>query len=191
MNRTSFLVITILSLIPTVAYGQSLARVHQPLNTEAFITEAKIETSDDQGNQIVAERAITALKRLGSDVFVYRSLGDFEENGKLARVPFAAFKDHLQEVRAEVAPLLSRLPQGKLKSEISNALDSYRDGAFWWQKIDQPRVVNVSALGSSEITRTPSDAAFLSTVPYTVAIHWRQAGNYLKSAEKLMNGTRK
>ena len=190
MNRTSFLVITILSLIPTAAYGQSLARANQPVNTETFITEARIETSEDQSNRIVAERAITALKRLDRDVLVYRSLGDFEENGKLARVPFEAFQDHLQEVRAEVAPLLSRLPQSKLKSEISNALDSYRDGAFWWQKIDQPRVVHVSAL-ASEITRAPSDTAFLSTVPYTVAIHWRQAGSYLKSAEKIMSGTRK
>ena len=103
--------------------------------------------------------------------------------GQLSRLN-AIFISHVRR-------LCHRLPQGKLKSEISNALDSYRDGAFWWLKIDQPRVVNVSALGSSEITRTPSDAAFLSMVPYTVAIHWRQAGNYLKSAEKLMNGTRK
>jgi hypothetical protein len=78
-----------------------------------------------------------------------------------------------------------------LKTEISNALDSYRDGAFWWQKIDQPRVVRVSDLTATDTSRTPSDTVFLSTVPYTVAIHWRQAGRYLKHAEELINGTKK
>jgi hypothetical protein len=82
--------------------------------------------------------------------------------------------------------MLSRLSQSRLKTEISNALDSYRDGAFWWQKIDQPRVVHVSALTATDFNRTPSDTAFLSTVPYTVAIHWRQADRYLKRAEELM-----
>src|SRR5207247_10673218 len=108
------------------------------------------------------------------DVLIYRSLGDFEENGKLARVTFEAFKNDLQEVICEVEPLLSRLPPSKLKIELTNALDSYRDGAFWWAKIYQPRVVNVSALAFAETTRTLSDQAFLATVPYAVAIHWRQ-----------------
>jgi hypothetical protein len=154
---------------------------------ESLLTEPKTEDKD----QILASRAIEALKRLDRNVFVYRSLGDFEENGKLARVSFETFQNDLQEVTAEVEPLLSRLPHGRLKNEISNALDSYRDGAFWWQKIDQPRVVHVSALEFTEIAHTPSDTAFLTTVPYTVAIHWRQAGRYLKRAEELMNGLRK
>ena len=78
-----------------------------------------------------------------------------------------------------------------MKTEIRNALDSYRDGAFWWQKIDQPRVVHVSVLAFSESTRTSADTALLANVTYTVAIHWRQAEKYLKHAEGLLNGTSK
>jgi hypothetical protein len=74
-----------------------------------------------------------------------------------------------------------------LKTELSNALASYRDGEFWWQQIDQPRVVNVSALAATGNSRAPSDKALLSTVPYTVAIYWRQANRYLRRAEQLMN----
>jgi hypothetical protein len=177
MNRSS-LALLILLVVTVAAHGQSVARAKQ-----SPTVVAAVETNDDQA---LAASAIAVLKRLDDDVLVYRSLGDFETNGRLARVSFETFQNDLQEVTARIEPMLSRLPQTRLKSEISNALDSYRDGAFWWQKINQPRVVHVSALTATEFNRTPSDTAFLSTVPYTVAIHWRQAAKYLKRAEELM-----
>jgi hypothetical protein len=188
MNRLSLVLVIVLFLIPTAAYGQSLVRAKQ--FNGANIPIAQLEAVAPEENPLAA-RSIAAVKRLEKDVLVYRSLGEFEANGRLARVSFEAFTDDLGKVTAEVEPILSRLPQGRLKTEISNALDSYRDGAFWWQKIDQPRVVHVSALTSTDTNRTPSDTVFLSTVPYTVAIHWRQAGRYLKRAEAMMDGTRK
>jgi hypothetical protein len=185
MNRSS-LALLIFLIVTIAAHGQSVARAKQLSTTDSLISKSKID-ADATDERILAARSIAALRRLDNDVLVYRSLGDFEANGKLARVSFETFQNDLQEVTAQVEPILSRLPQGRLKTEISNALDSYRDGAFWWQKIDQPRVVHVSALTATEFNRTPSDTAFLSTVPYTVAIHWRQAGKYLKRAEALMN----
>jgi len=182
MNLSSFALVTVLFLIPTTARGQTVARVNLS-EAESRIAELRTEDND----QMLAARAIAALKRLDRDVLVYRSLGDFEESGKLARVSCDAFKNDLHAVTADVEPLLARLPQSRLKTEIRNALDSYRDGAFWWQKIDQPRVVHVSALAFSEHTRTPSDTALLANAPYTVAIHWRQADKYLKRAEGMMN----
>ena len=184
MNRSSPALV-ILLFVSAVAHSQSVARAKHLSSTDSLISESKIET-EATDERILAARSITALKRLDNEVLVYRSLGDFEANGRLARVSFEAFQNDLQEVTAEVEPLLSRLPQSRLKTEISNALASYRDGAFWWQKINQPRVVHVSALTATEFNRTPSDTAFLSTVPYTVAIHWRQASKYLKRAERLM-----
>ncbi|HSP63089.1 MAG TPA: hypothetical protein VLQ90_08925 [Pyrinomonadaceae bacterium] len=183
MNLSSLALITALFLIPTAARGQTFARVNLS-EAENRVTELRTE---DKG-QILTARAIAALKRLDRDVLVYRSLGDFEDSGKLARVSFEAFRNDLGEVTAEVEPLLSCLPQSRLRTEIRNALDSYRDGAFWWQKIDQPRVVHVSALAFAENTRTSADTALLANVPYTVAIHWRQAEKYLKHAEGMMNG---
>ena len=181
MNLSSLALITALFLIPTAALGQTVARVKL---SEAESPIAELRT-DDKDRTLTA-RAISALKRLDRDVLVYHSLGDFEESGKLARVSCETFRNDLGEVTGEVEPLLSRLPQSRLKTEIRNALDSYRDGAFWWQKIDQPRVAHVSALAFSGNTRTSSDTALLANVPYTVAIHWRQAEKYLKRAEELM-----
>ena len=181
MHRLS-LVLLILFLGGSVALGQSVARLDKSANL--------VPDNETRDERVLAARTITALKRLDSQVIVYRSLGDFEDQGKLARVPFAQFANDLRAVTNEVEPMLSRMPQSRLKTEITNALYSYRDGAFWWEKIDQPRVVHISALTSTE-TRTSSDSAFLATVPYTVAIHWRQANRYLKHAEELIDGSRK
>ena len=181
MNRLS-LTLLILFFGSAVAFGQSVARLDKSANL--------IPDNETRDERVLAARTITALKRLDSQVIVYRSLGDFEDQGKLARVPFAQFANDLRAVTNEVEPMLSRMPQSRLKTEITNALYSYRDGAFWWEKIDQPRVVHISALTSTE-TRTSSDSAFLAAVPYTVAIHWRQANRYLKRAEELIDGSRK
>jgi hypothetical protein len=182
MKRSSLALLTSLFFAPAAAYTQSVARLKQVTSPQPGIEN----TVTDE--MVLASRSLVALKRLEKDVLVFRSLGDFEANGKLARVSYQAFRNDLNEVSAEVEPLISRLPESKVKTELTNALASYRDGEFWWQKIDQPRVVHVSALTSTSTSRTPSDTAFADTVPYTVTIHWRQANRYLKRAEQLING---
>jgi len=167
-NRLTFLVSTLFVVLTCGAvYGQPLTRI----NAEAVSSDPRLV-------------AIEALKRLEADVMVYRSLGDFEAGGRLARVPLPVFEERLREVSAEVEPLLDQMPAAKSKLDLTNALDSYRDGVFWWRQIDQPRVINVSALAYGDSHHTPAETAFLSSVPYTVAIHWRQAEKYLKRAEQ-------
>ncbi len=167
------LALLILCFCCALAHGQSFARRDRA--TDQVTDEA---TAD----QVVAAQAILLLKRLDDDVIVYRSLGEFEEGRQLARVPFATFKRNLIEVGAEAEELASRLPPGRLKSEIRNALASYRDGAYWWERADQPRVVHASELRSTDNTVTPSALFFRANLPYTVAIHWRQANKHLQRA---------
>lgn len=137
-------------------------------------------------DQVVASQAILLLKRLDNQVIVYRSLGEFEEGRRLARVPLATFQRDLREVSAAVEDLASGLPQGRLQSEIRNALASYRDGAYWWERAEQPRVIHVSQLRSTEAPRTPSDSFLAGNLPYTIAIHWRQANKHLQRAVRLL-----
>jgi hypothetical protein len=179
MKRPS-LALLIFFLISVASYGQSGSRAQVESTTQ-------VSTADDR---VFAARAIAALKHLEDDVITYRSLGDFEAGGKLARVTFETFQSDLQKVTGEVDSTLSRVRNDRLKTELSNALASYRDGAFWWERIHQPRVVHVSALNYNLTNRAPADAALLATVPYTVAIHWRQAAKYLKRAEQLQNRER-
>ena len=173
MLRLSLALSTLgLLLVSTAAHGQSLGNLKRS------------NESNDPNT-----KAIAALKRLDEDVIVYRSLGDFEDGHKLARVPLRTFEQELQLVNAELQPLLDEMPAGKLKLQLTNALDAFRDGVFWWRQIDQPRVVSVSALAAARETRSPADVAFASGMPYTVAIHWRQAHTYLTQSEKLLNET--
>ena len=167
------LALLILSFSCALAHGQSLA----PRDRNAHQVPDEV-TAD----QVVAAQAILLLKRLDDDVIVYRSLGEFEESRQLARVPFATFQKHLHEVGAEADELASRLPSGRLKSAIRNALASYRDGAYWWEKADQPRVIHISELRPADNNITPSDSFFRASLPYTVAIHWRQANKQLQRA---------
>lgn len=158
---------------------QKTGKVCRPLDDIAV--ERKID-------QTLAARVIELLKTLENEVIVYQSLGDFEASGKLARVPFPVFKSHLQKASADSEGILSWLPQNTLKVEIGNALHSFQDGAYWWEQIDQPRmVIKVSELVSSNITKSATDGAFLTTVPYTIAINWRHGSKYLKRAEQMMN----
>ena len=67
------------------------------------------------------------------------------------------------------------------REKVEAFLRSHGEG----EKLD---FVHVSALAFSEHTRTSSDTALLASVPYTVAIYWRQAEKYLKRAEGMMDG---
>src|SRR6266576_6576375 len=59
-------------LISTAAYSQSLAKPNRSIN--------------ETGARDVNAKAIAALRRLDEDVIVYRSLAEFEDGRKLARV---------------------------------------------------------------------------------------------------------
>jgi len=152
--------------------------VERPLDDVAV--ERKVD-------QMLAARVIDSLKVLEGKVFVYRSLADFERSGKLARVPLADFKEEMQKVTFEAESTLAWLPQNLLKSELNNALHSFADGAYWWEQIDRPRVVKVSELAARDLYVPAPQAALMTTVPYTVAIHWRHGSNYLHHAEQLLN----
>jgi len=141
-------------------------------------SDAKSINSLDPGAQ-----AILALRKLDQDVIVYSSLGEFESNQKLARVSRQTLEGDLQSVTGEIERLLPQIEPGKLRSHVLNALASYRDGLFWWRQIDPSRVVHVSSLVGNDQPLTQSDNAFRTTVPYTTAIHWRQAHKYLSLAE--------
>ena len=134
-------------------------------------------------NKATAE-AVAALSRLRSHAFVYRSQQEFEDRGRLANVSLADFENDLAEVTAELAPALEAMPAGKVKTNVMNALASYRDGLNWWRKVDRPRVVHVSMLAEENFSE--ADRVLQSTAAYTVAIHWRQAARYLQRAEALI-----
>jgi hypothetical protein len=169
MYRLSLALLT-LCFSCVIAHGQSMMRAHR--------VTAEVEATADQ---VVATRAMLLLKRLDDEVIVYQSREDFAEGRKLAHVSLDDFKLHLQEARTEVESISPLLTDRRLAGELRNAMASFRDGAFWWEQIDQPRVINVSSM-TPEKNRSASETFLLAQAPYTVAIHWRQAHKYWQKA---------
>ena len=167
----SFLALLIFCSSCALAHGQSLA-------SKGHSSPRIIENAT--ADQVVAAQAILLLKRLDDDVIVYRSLEEFEQGRKLSRVPFETFNADLQDVSAEVEAAVSRLGDTRLKMEIAKALAGYREGAFWWQKIYQPRGINV--LEMRLVRDETSDSFFVAGIPYIVMTNWRQANEHLQRA---------
>ena len=157
-----------------LAHGQSLAP--QNPNPAAIIEDA---TAD----QVVASQAILLLKRLDDAVIVYRSVTEFEQSRRLARISFEDFQIDLSEVTPAVKDLISRLPDGRVKTELSQALVAYCDGGYWWERVQRPQVITILALRSSETDAT-SDFLLRANLLYTVAIHWQEAHDHLQNAIK-------
>jgi hypothetical protein len=135
---------------------------------------------------LLASRAVAALRQLQAKVIVYRTLQDFEVTSRLGLVSLDTFKAELDSVNTELEPILAPLPDLRLRAHLTNALYSFRDGAYWWEKVVQPRVVTTRTAGLTPGSVTPTETFFIGTVPYTVAIHWRQAAKFLLQAETLV-----
>lgn len=187
LGLLSTLIYVSVSLAATSLHAQT--RDHRleldSLTSKAPIVDGPIGAAQ-QNDIVLANRAIAALKQLQAKVIVYRSLQDFESNSRLGRVSLDTFKADLDSVSTEVEPILVQLSDLRLRAHLTNALDSFRDGAFWWEKAVQPRVVTTRTAGLMPGSVTPSETFFIATVPYTVAIHWRQAAKFLLQAETLV-----
>jgi len=150
----------------------------------AELQASNSRTTDDDHS--LARQAIGALQRLRTYVICYRSRAEFESDGRLARVPLETFVRELDEVTAEIEPVLPKLHDSKLRSYLTNSLESYRDGAFWWSKLGQTRVVTMINLQRSYATTTPAERFLAANAPYTVVVNWRLADRYLLRAQESM-----
>jgi hypothetical protein len=103
--KESSLALLILLFLSLAAYGQSVVRSQQfnSVNIPIALPERAAVHEDT-----LAARSIVAVKKLEKEVLVYRSLGEFEKNGRIARVSFETFTDSLTKVTAEVEPLSRR-----------------------------------------------------------------------------------
>ena len=156
-------------------------------NSKALTSKAKFETAGViPTDRTLARQALNVLKRLQNQVVIYRSLNDFETSSAVARVSLETFNSNLADVTAELEPLLQRMSDRKLRTYLSNALDSYRDGTFWWSRIEPAHVITLQRLNYRPANTSVPEAFFASTIPYTTVIHWRQAERFLSQAERII-----
>ncbi|HEV2708125.1 MAG TPA: hypothetical protein VGV59_19570 [Pyrinomonadaceae bacterium] len=170
-----------------VARAEALIRYaagDRSATTLADVSELETERAR---NLALAAHALSALKSLDAHVKLHTSRARLEEDGgAVARVSYARMADDFKRVEATVRRVLRALPRSPLYYHLQHALNSYRDGLFWWRKT-QPGallVVHVNELSAPD----PLDALGIApeVVNYTVVGNWKSAHRYILKAETEM-----
>lgn len=190
LGKVAAWIFVALSIGATSLHGQTLSLRFESTDGTASVSVAGLTKTAQENDVVLANRALSALQRLQANVITYRSMQDFESDGKLGRVPVDTFKANLYRIITEVEPMLDQLSDPKLRAHLRNALFSFRDGVFWWEKVTQSRVVTPQMIFLEPTSKTPSEIVFESNVPHTVAIYWRQAAKFLLRAQTLLSRKR-
>lgn len=130
----------------------------------------------------LSESFVSTLQSLERDVNSYASLGEFEAHNRVAKVSFDQLSNDFENVSAACLPVLASLPRNSLTYHLQNALNSYADGLFWWQKTYKRKEIVVSAQNWTEPPpRNPLgfDAA---GIDYAVISNWRKAERHIAIA---------
>jgi hypothetical protein len=167
-----------------VARAEALIRYAAGDRSAATLaTVAELET--ERARHIaLAARALSALKSLDAQVNLHTSRARLEdEGGAVARVSFDRMANDFARVEPAVRRALHALPRNALHYHLQHALNSYRDGLFWWRKTRQhtQMVVHVNELSETDAR----DALGIEpeVVNYTVVGNWKSARRYILKAE--------
>jgi hypothetical protein len=131
----------------------------------------------------LSEGFVSVLQTLERDVNSYASLGEFEAHNRVAKVSFDQLSNDFKRASAACLPVLTSLPRNSLTYHLQNALNSYADGLFWWQKTYKRKEAVVSVQNWTEPPpRNPLgfDAA---GIDYAVVSNWRKAGRHIAIAQ--------
>jgi hypothetical protein len=149
-------------------------------STIATLSEIKKERSVDIE---IAERAVAILKTLDEEINSYSSLGEFEERNQVARVSFDKLAGDFETVATTAQQLLSSLPRNLLYYQLQNALNSYSDGLFWWQKTHTRTDAALVSVNNWTEPATQKPLGFdAGTINYTVICNWRKARKHIANA---------
>jgi hypothetical protein len=155
-------------------------RGNKDASTVATLSEIKKERSIDMK---IAERSLAILKTLDKEVNSYSSLAEFEARNQVARVSFDKLAGDFETVATTTQQLLSSLPRNLLYYQLQNALNSYSDGLFWWQKTRTRRDAAVISVRNWTEPATQKPLGFdAGTINYTVICNWRKARKHIANA---------
>lgn len=137
-------------------------------------------------DQLIAARVVEVLRPLEELLTVSRSFADYQERRALSRSSFDKLEREFADALGNAAGLLASMPRGPAFYHLSGARDSYRDGLFWYRKVNPARRMVVSA---SAFERDPLQEARLDAdqVGYTISVNWRAAAKYTRLAEQSLS----
>ncbi|HEV7374718.1 MAG TPA: hypothetical protein VGN95_08370 [Pyrinomonadaceae bacterium] len=155
-------------------------------NTDASIVATLFEIKKERSiDMTLAESAVAILKTLDGEVNSYSSLGEFEERNEVARVSFDKLSGDFETMATTLQQLLSSLPRNLLYYQLQNALNSYSDGLFWWQKTHARRAGAAAVVSVNNWTEPALQKPLgfdADTINYTVICNWRKARKHIANA---------
>jgi hypothetical protein len=133
----------------------------------------------------LAESAVAIIRTLDAEVNSYSSLGEFEEHNAVARVSFDKLSKDFETSGGTAQQLLSSLPRNPLYYHLQNALNSYSDGLFWWEKTHARREASAAVVSVNNWTEPAPEKPLgldVETINYTVVSNWRKARKHIATA---------
>jgi hypothetical protein len=173
-----------------IAWAEAIVKDYRGVK-DAATTATLEEMRNERRNDVrLAEQAVTALKSLEKEVYDYSSLAEFEEHGRLARVPFERLSEDVSETLQRVDRVLLSLPRSPLFYPLYHARNSYSDGLFWWQKTYRQSKLVVNVNSFTEPDEMKSSNLDANMVNYTVVINWRKAVRHTREAVNLIEASK-
>lgn len=136
---------------------------------------------------VVARQALVALEGLEALTNAPATLADYEAEKRLGKVSPAEFGERLDAASQTIAQSLAWLPESRVKSDLNNALQSYADALWWWQRSDRPLVVSVA--GSKFAGQNFAAMSHLpdTQLGYNAVANLRHAREYAHRAAALLD----
>lgn len=130
----------------------------------------------------LAALLVAMLKTLDDEVNKYPSLAAFEERNAVAKVSYDKLSRDFESISPKAHQLLLSLPRNSLTYHLQNALNSYRDGLFWWQKTYRQKEMVVSVNNWTEPAPRNPLGFDTGTINYAVINTWRKAAKHISIA---------
>lgn len=135
-----------------------------------------------ENDRLIVARIVETLKPLERLTNAYPTYTDYQDGRAASKISPDGSDAEFADALNTASLLLASMPRSPAFYHLSNALDSYRDGLFWYRKVHQSRklVVSASAFERDPLVDLRLDA---DQVGYTVVVNWRTAVKYTRLAE--------
>ncbi|MDT4954909.1 MAG: hypothetical protein QOJ02_3047 [Acidobacteriota bacterium] len=166
-------------------WAEALVRFYRG-NTDALTVATISEIEKERSIDLkLAESAVAIIRTLDAEVNSYSSVGEFEEHNAVARVSFDKLSKDFEATGGTAQQLLSSLPRNQLYYHLQNALNSYSDGLFWWEKTHARREAPAAVVSVNNWTEPAPEKPLgldVEMINYTVVSNWRKARKHIATA---------
>lgn len=148
--------------------------------TARLLSEMKAARAHDA---LLAARVSDALRALEEMVEAPPTFADYQEQRAAAKVSFEKLEAEFADTLGRAGALLAWMPRSPAFYYLSSARRGYKDGLFWYRKVDGSRRMVVSAVAGE-----PDTLKDLRLDPeqvgYIAAMNWRAAAKHTRLANQ-------